>query len=312
MVGLLEDVKQRTQLAGYNRLELLLFRLGMDQRFAINVFKVREVIMCPALSWVPHTNPSIRGIANIRGNTILMIDLGMALGRQPMESPEKGFVIVSEFNCMVQGFLVSAVDRIINVKWEDMATPPKGLEGNHYLTAITLLDDEMIEILDVEKILEEVTEVTSLGLSEVSERKESITSGVRHVLVVDDSSVARNQITRTLEQIGVECTTAVNGREALELLKKWADEGPLSTRIAMVISDIEMPEMDGYTLTTEIRNNQLLEDLYVVLHSSLSGVFNQAMVEKVGADKFVAKFSAENLANVVVTHIQSSSAVSSV
>ena len=280
MVGLLEDVKQRTQLVGHNRLELLLFELGTNQRFGINVFKVREVIVCPHLSWVPNAHPAIRGIANIRGNTISIIDLGMALGREPLEDPEQGFVIVSELNRSVQGFVVSAVDRIINLNWEDILPPPRGMEGDSYLTAVTQLDNDMIEVVDVEKVLAEV-----MGSSwSVSDRiKESDTkeeNDLRHVLVVDDSSVARNQIKRTLEQIGVECTTVNNGRKALDVLQAWASESAVAKRIAMVISDIEMPEMDGYTLTAEIRSDPRLENLYVMLHSSVSGVFNNAMVKK--------------------------------
>lgn len=307
MSSLLKDITQHTQLAGHNRLELLLFHLGTDQRFAINVFKVREVIVCPVLSWVPNSHPSVAGIADIRGNTILMIDLGMALGRQPIENPEKGFAIVSEFNRTVQGFVVSGVDRIINVRWEDMLTPPKGLDEDHYLTAITHMDNKMIEVLDVEKILEEVMGTQPSVSSKICQEEAKAMDGVRHALVVDDSSVARNQIKRTLEQIGVECTTAKNGREALELLNQWANEGPLTDRLAMVISDIEMPEMDGYTLTTRIRDDQSLEKLYVLLHSSLSGVFNEAMVHKVGADEFIAKFVPDELANTVLRRIHAES-----
>jgi two-component system chemotaxis response regulator CheV len=311
MSSLLNDITQHTQLAGHNRLELLLFHLGTEQRFAINVFKVREVIVCPALSWVPNAHPSVSGIADIRGNTILMIDLGVALGRQPIEDPEKGFAIVSEFNRTVQGFVVNGVDRIINVKWEDMLTPPNGLDENHYLTAITHMDNKMIEVLDVERIIAEVIGTPTIVSSKICQEEANAVDGVRHVLVVDDSSVARNQIIRAMKQIGVECTTVKNGREALDLLKQWANEGTLSDRLAMVISDIEMPVMDGYTLTTKIREDQSLQNLYVLLHSSLSGVFNEAMVTKVGADEFIAKFVSDELAKAVLGRIHRESVESS-
>jgi two-component system chemotaxis response regulator CheV len=303
MVGLLEDIKQRTQLVGHNRLELLLFQLGTDQRFAINVFKVREVIVCPRLSWVPNAHPSIRGIANIRGNTMFIIDLGMALGREPLEDPEQGFVIVSEFNKSVQGFVVSAVDRIINMNWEEILPPPEGRDGDNYLTAVTQFDADMIEVVDVEKVLAEVMGTSWSVSASIKDSDTREANDLRHVLVVDDSSVARNQIKRTLEQVGVECTTVNNGREALEILQGWASESAVAKRIAMVISDIEMPEMDGYTLTAEIRSDPRLEYLYVLLHSSLSGVFNNAMVGKVGADEFIPKFSADELAEAVLAHV---------
>ncbi|MCP4406982.1 MAG: chemotaxis protein CheV [Gammaproteobacteria bacterium] len=303
MVGLLDDVKQRTQLVGHNRMELLLFHLDTDQRFGINVFKVREVINCPVLVWIPNIHASVRGMSNIRGNATSMIDLGMALGRQPMENPEQGLVIVTEFNRSVQGFIVNGVDRIININWEEILRPPRGLEGNSYLTAITHVGDDMVEIVDVERVLEEVMGIQSVVSDDILKHEQDLSSGIRHVLVVDDSSVARKQIERTLEQVGVECTIAKSGREALGILNHWSDEGSVSDRIAMIISDIEMPEMDGYTLTAEIREDARLQNLYVLLHSSLSGVFNNAMVKKVGANQFIPKFSADELAEVVLNHI---------
>lgn len=304
MSTLLAGIRQRTQLVGHNRLELLLFQLGTGQRFAINVFKVREVIMCPELSWVPNAHPTVRGLANIRGNTIPVIDLGMALGRSALEDPSAGFVIVTEFNRSVQAFLVSGVDRIINMNWEDIHPPPRGMEGDAYLTAVTQVNDQMIQVIDVEKVLAEVLGISAEVSESIVQQEEHNTQGLRHVLVVDDSSVARNQIKRTLEQVGISCTLANNGREALEILKGWAEQGPPAERIAMVISDIEMPEMDGYTLTAEIRRDQRLACLYVLLHSSLSGVFNNAMVEKVGADEFIAKFKADELAKVVLARMK--------
>lgn len=310
MVGLLDDVKQRTQLVGHNRLELLLFRLDTDQRFGINVFKVREVVVCPPLSWVPNAQASVRGIANIRGSATSIIDLGLALGRQPMKNPKQGLVIVSEFNRSVQGFLVHSVDRIINMKWEDILMPPRGLEGNNYLTAIIHFGDEIIEIVDVEKVLEDVMGAQALVSADICSHEKNLSGGLRQVLVVDDSSVARNQIKRTLEQVGVKCTIANSGRKALDQLKAWSTEGSVYERISMVISDIEMPEMDGYTLTAEIRSDSHLENLYVLLHSSLSGVFNAAMVEKVRANKFVPKFSPDALAGVVLDHIHDGDVVS--
>ncbi len=303
MTGLLAEVTQRTQMVGHNRLELLLFQLDTPQRFAINVFKVREVITCPELSWVPNAHRSIRGIANIRDHTMSIIDLGMALGRAALDRPEQGFVIVTEFNRSVQGFLVPAVDRIININWEAVEPPPQGMERDAYLTAVTRINDEVVQVVDVEKILEEVMGKPQMVSDSIVQEEAGQSRGLRHVLVVDDSSVARNQIKRTLEQVGVKCTLAKNGREAWNLLKEWAEQGPVSEHIAMVLSDIEMPEMDGYTLTSRIRGDQRMADLYVLLHSSLSGVFNNAMVKKVGADRFIPKFSADDLAKSVLTRI---------
>lgn len=304
MAGVLDGVNRRTQLAGHNRLELLLFRLGGKQRFGINVFKVQEVIQCPALTAVPHSHPVVRGVANMRGKTITVMDLGQAIGRPPVADLKNAYIIIAEYNRTTQGFLVSSVDRIINLNWEEILPPPKGT-GRNYMTAVTHVEKEIIEIIDVEKVMAEVIGVEeTITSAELLSKKEAAHEAARHILVVDDSSVARNQIKRTLDQLGLECTLAKNGREGLDILKAWANEGiPVSQRISMVISDVEMPEMDGYTLTTAIRNDERLKDLYIVLHTSLSGVFNNALVEKVGANQFLAKFNPNELAKTVLDQL---------
>ncbi len=305
MAGLLDGVNQRTQLVGKNRLELLLFRIGVRQRFAINVFKVREVIPCPPLKRVPEAHPHVVGIGNMRGQTIPVIDLARALGYRGIENIEDGFVIITEFNRYVQGFLVTEVDRIINCNWEEILPPPKGTERGSYMTAVTRFEDELIEIVDVERILEEVVGSQKDVSEDIRESVDMERPVLRRVLVADDSMVARNQVKRALEQVGIESVLVRDGREALNQLKQWADEDRLQDEISLVISDIEMPEMDGYTLTSEIRKDPRLADLYVILHSSLSGVFNNAMVEKVGADHFLPKFKADELAQAVLDRVQS-------
>ncbi len=129
MAGILDGVDMRTQLAGHNRLELLLFRLYGKQRFGINVFKVQEVIQCPALTQIPQSHPVVRGISNMRGKTITVMDLSMAVGGPPVRDTAGKFVIITEYNRRVQGFLVGAVDRIINMNWQDILPPPRGVAG---------------------------------------------------------------------------------------------------------------------------------------------------------------------------------------
>ncbi|HLA75628.1 MAG TPA: chemotaxis protein CheV [Gammaproteobacteria bacterium] len=305
MAGVMEGVNQRTRLVGHNRLELLLFRLGSKQRFGINVFKIQEVMQCPPLTHIPKSHHVVRGVAHMRGKTIPVMDLGQAIGRPPIADIAGCFVIITEYNSSIQGFLVSAVDRIINVNWESILPPPTGSGSSSYLTAVTNVDNELVEIIDVEKVLAEVTNA-SMDVSEsIRNSGEAAVMAAQHILVVDDSSVARNQVTRTLDQIGVSSTVARDGREGLNILQKWAAEGqPVSDRLTMVITDIEMPEMDGYTLTAEIKKDPLLKDLYVLMHTSLSGVFNNAMVRKVGADQFVPKFRPDQLAQAVLDRVK--------
>ncbi len=310
MSGVLANVDMRTRLAGHNRLELLLFRLDGKQLFGINVFKVQEVVQCPALTHIPDSHNVVRGIANMRGRMVTVMDLSMAIGGRGVDNPQDNFVVVAEYNQYVQGFLVGGVDRIVNMNWEEILPPPKGIGDDNYLTAVCKVDDELVEIIDVEKVLAEVIgwdeEVSREFVEQAVEQKDEV-GRKPIVLVADDSSVARNQIKRTLEQLGVECVLANDGKQALEVLRRWADhedEIPLHERLFMVISDIEMPEMDGYTFTTEVRKDPRMSDLHILLHTSLSGVFNNAMVDKVGADDFIAKFQPDVLAKSVLTRLK--------
>ncbi len=305
--GFMASVDQRTQLAGRNRMELLLFSLAGTQRFGINVFKVREVIRAPVITKVPHAHPAVIGITNYRGSTISIIDLQRSVGGMVLGDDSNGSVIITEYNRSVQGFKVGSVDRIVNMNWKDVMPPPSQTTLDSYLTAVTRLDGELVQIIDVEKILSEVTEIDLKVSQEAEEQTRNISELAKdyHILIIDDSVVARNQIKRTVEPTGLNITMAKNGKEGLEALKKWADDPEFSfKKLVMVLSDIEMPMMDGYTLTTEIRNDERLKDLFVLLHTSLSGVFNQDMIKTVGANKFIAKFNADDLAGAVIGRLK--------
>ena len=301
MGDVLYEVDRRTQIVGENRLELLLFRLRDKQIYGINVFKVQEVIRCPKLTHLPNSKDIVVGIANMRGKTIPVIDLSMALGKEPIEDQSTAYVIIADYYRSVQGFLVTGVDRIINMNWEEILPPPKGSGGAHYLTAVTNVEDKIVEIVDLEKVLHDITGIDTDVSKEVAEEVGGHVERVKTVLVADDSTVARKHIKRTLDQIGIECVLVKDGVEALEYLEKVSDEtDDVDKNISVVVSDIEMPNMDGYTLTTAIRQNPKLHDLHVILHTSLSGIFNHAMVQKVGANEFVPKFNADDLANAII------------
>ncbi|AIU66124.1 chemotaxis protein CheW [Vibrio coralliilyticus] len=304
MSGILDSVNQRTQLVGQNRLELLTFRLMGRQRYGINVFKVKEVLQCPKLTSMPNLHHLVKGVAHIRGHTVSVIDLSLAVGGRPTTDVEKAFVVIAEFNRTIQAFLVTSVERIINMHWEAILPPPEGAGKSNYLTAVTNIDNELVEILDVEKILAEIApvdETMDASIGEEIAQVESEKEIVRRILIADDSTVARKQVERAITSLGFEAIAVIDGKQAYEKLVEMAAEGSIYDQISLVISDIEMPEMDGYTLTAEIRRNPDLKDLYVILHSSLSGVFNQAMVERVGANSFIAKFNPDELGNAVKT-----------
>jgi len=304
MASILDTVNQRTNLVGQNRLELLLFHLQGRQYFAINVFKVKEVVSNLPLNQLPNSHNKISGVATIRGESIPIIDLQAAIGLKPLKPGPENNLIITEYNRTIQGLLVGKVDRIVNMTWEEIMAPPTTVGRHHYLTAITKIKlneiNELVEIIDVEKVLAEIVKY-----------KIDITEGVvdnniidefigRKILHADDSSTARKQVSSTLAQLGVEIIPATNGQEALNILKKWADQGKvIEDEILMLITDAEMPIMDGYKLAHEIRDDPRIANLYIVLNTSLSGSFNEAMVKKVGCNRFLSKFQPDQLVNVV-------------
>ncbi|AKJ95290.1 chemotaxis protein CheW [Thioalkalivibrio versutus] len=301
MSQFIDDVNQRTQLVGQNRMELLLFHLGGSQTFGINVFKVREVIPSPPLRQIPGSMSVVRGVATLRGGTVPIIDLARAMGlRGAVGAVDNGEqkVVVTEFNRSVQGFWVSAVDRIVNVNWQDVKSPPRGTGRESFLVAVTEIDNKLVEIIDVERVLSIVNPLPSEISPSIRENAREASG--RKVVIVDDSVVARKQIEGAIKGLGFEYDVFKDGQEALDFLEQKAAEGPVGDQVELVISDIEMPRMDGYTLTARIRDNPALQNLRVLLHSSLSGEFNTDMVKRAGADAFLSKFNPDELANAVL------------
>lgn len=284
-----------------NRLELLLFHLGSGQRFGINVLKVKEVIPCPSLTKLPDSHPSTCGIATLRGESLSVIDLAKAIGKRSMtgacQCDDGRSVIVTEFNRQMQGFLVEKVDRIVPREWADVMPPPKGLGSAIYSSGVTQIDNELIQILDVEKIM---GEINNDNIDESIAELAIGTDFKKRILVVDDSAMARSQTSKTLDTLGVDYVVAYDGKEALAKLKAAQAEG---NAFGLLLSDIEMPEMDGYGLTHEIRKDPELTHLYILLHTSLNGAINIEKATKAGADRVLTKFVPEELAKAVVEGI---------
>lgn len=304
MIGVMDSVNELTEVVGQNRMELLLFKLsGLRQRYGINVFKVREVLPCPRLTVMPKLQKFVIGVAHIRGQTISVIDLAYAIGGRPSTNIEKCFIIIAEYNRSTHAFLVSNVERILNMNWDKIMPPPKGAGDSNYMTAVTEIDGELVEILDVEKILEEISpsKLDQQDLDEVydDEYTKIIEEHKPKVLIADDSKVALNQVCYAMEKMNLEVVKANDGREAYEILRQAAANGPITEQFAVVISDLEMPEMDGYTLCARIRQDPVLKSAYIILHTSLSGVFNLGMVSKAGANDFIPKFNSLELAKAV-------------
>jgi two-component system chemotaxis response regulator CheV len=299
MSAWMDKVEQQTRLAGHNRVAMLLFRMGDEQLFGINVFKVREVMRRPPMERMPDAHPLIAGSCDYRGTTIPVIDLAMALGYASLRDEPSAHLMVTEFSRSVQGFLVAEPQRLVHCDGESLAAPAAALGFGSRVNAVTRVDGALVAVVDVEHVLASLN-ATATELSAPMQRIARVHDlQPRRVMVVDDSLVARNQLVNLFRQMDVECVVAQDGREALERLQAIA-ESQGEERVTLVVSDIEMPRMDGYALTRAIRETPALRSLKVVLHSSISGIFNEAMVREVHADRFVAKFQPDVLAQAVL------------
>ena len=308
MSELFRNVEARTRLAGTNKLEILLFTLGVDARtgrretFGLNVFKVREVMRAPAVTAAPDMPGVVEGMVSMRGLLVPVIHLGRYTGISTDTPPE--VMIITEYNGHTQGFLVEAVDTILRLDWGSMRVPPDLLNSHMtgLVTAVTELPDKrLVMMLDVERILAETAppqdETVFLSIRPVSNAR-----GV--VFFADDSAVARQQIARTLDAMEVRHRSAINGLRAWEDLQRLADHAqalgePVENHVRLVLTDIEMPEMDGYMLTRRIKADPRFRRVPVLMHSSLSSSSNERLGQSVGVDAYVPKFEPHKLAETV-------------
>ncbi len=306
MANFIQSVDDRTRLAGTNRLEVLLFSLGRDnnsgrvETYGVNVFKVREVMLVPEITQAPEMPPSVEGVVSLRGQVIPVINLPRFCGVQTDDAP--GILIITEYNKHVQGFLVHAVDMIERLAWEDVKVPPAMIAQQHggLVTAVTELSDgRLVMIMDVEMVL-----AKTAGFGESEDEFNGIQEFSRKdftILFADDSAVARNQITRTLDHLGATYISCINGSEAWNKLTEIAGRAEVTGQaitdyIQLILTDVEMPEMDGYVLTKKIKADARFNGIPVIMHSSLSADANKELGKGVGADAYVAKFEPVELA----------------
>ena len=309
MSELLKNIDARTKLAGNNKLEILMFTLGVDNRsgrretYGINVFKVREVMRVPEITQSPDMPNAVEGMVSLRGALVPVIDLAKYVGVQCDTKPV--IMIVTEYNGHTQGFLVEAVDTILRLDWSSMRVPPEMLNSQTggLVTAVTELPDKrLVMMMDVEKVLAETGQFGSDDLIAKSVQPLAIPN--RTVFFADDSSVARKQIEKTLDAMQVKYISAINGNRAWIELKKIADYAdashiPVSDIIQVILTDVEMPEMDGYMLTRKVKADKRFADIPVLMHSSLSSDSNQQLGKAVGVDEYVPKFEPQKLAQTL-------------
>ena len=313
MSNFMQSVNERTQLAGANRLEILLFSLGKnretkrDEVFGINVFKVREVMNLPEITRAPDMPPGVQGMVCLRGTMIPVIDLGHFCDLEVDESPQ--ILIVTEYNRAIQGFLVNSVEQILRMEWNDIRVPPPMMAHSHggLVTAVSeLKDDRIVMLLDVEKVL---AETASLGADEDVYADIEDVGVTTTILFADDSSVARKQIEGALKAMGVNSMVAKNGVEAWDKLEEVANRAeqtnvPVNEMVSLILTDIEMPGMDGYVLTRKVKSDDRFKGIPVVMHSSLSADANMNLGRSVGADAYCAKFNAIELSRTLTPFLK--------
>lgn len=299
--NLLESVDARTRLAGSNKMEILLFTLGTRETFGINVFKVREVGRTPHITKTPNMPRGVEGLISLRGNVIPVLSLVSFLDVAEMPAERGKTMMVAEYSKRTLGFLVHEVDRIIRVDWEKVKAPETVLAANQGLiTAVIELDGgQLVSILDVEQIL-----ANAFGDAIIVDIQPARVSEDVGIFFVDDSVVARRKIAEVLDKLGVKHKHATNGAEAwtrLQALAAHAQQTGAAVRneVRLILVDAEMPEMDGYVLTKNIKADSRFAGIPVVMHSSLSSEANRAMGKAVGVDGYVAKFDAEILADTL-------------
>ena len=299
------EVDKRTNLAMSNEVEMLTFYLTDKQLYGLNVFKIIEILETPKkITRIPHSHPNIKGEINFRGSPINLIDLGEYLGMEPVNYKNAiSYVLVCEYSTTTQGFLVAQPNVLVTKGWNEIIKPEGNVYENSCLTAITYHDGQPIQMLDVEKVLNDIVGIDITISKELIEKGQQIVRKEHHILAVDDSRAACHLIAAVLNQMGIQHTVVNEAPKALELLEKSINaEGKSS--YTLVFTDIEMPVMDGFTFTRKVKGNPKLAKIYVAVNSSLSNKSNHEKAQQMGADDFIPKFTPDNIARIVIEQIE--------
>ncbi|RJT47080.1 chemotaxis protein [Rahnella woolbedingensis] len=302
-----KEIDERTNLTSSNRFELLLFRLGtspedeQSELFGINVFKLREIVPMPALTKAAGMSSPMMGMANIRGEIIPVIDLPAVVGCVPKTG--LNILLVTEYARSTQAFAVESVDDIVRLEWSQVLAAESGVKSRN-ITSIARLDNDkssnrLALVLDVEQILHDIIPNSNIDMDKKKTSAFKLKPGTV-AIVAEDSKVARQMLEKGLNMMEIPAQMHVTGLEAWNKIRKLAEECkaeglPIADKISFVLTDLEMPEMDGFTLTLNIKRDEFLKNIPVIIHSSLSGSANEDHVRKVGADGYVAKFEINEL-----------------
>ncbi|ATF94955.1 chemotaxis protein [Cedecea neteri] len=307
-----KDIDERANLALSNKFELLLFRLGTGQHdskselYGINVFKLREIVPMPKINRAAGMESPLLGMANIRDQIIPVIDLPAVTGCTPTTG--LNLLLITEYARSTQAFAVESVENIIRLDWSQVHAAEAGVSSRN-ITSIANIDDpltgkDLALVLDVEQILYDIIPSgRDVNIAAIEEKTYTLKPGAV-AIVAEDSKVARSMLEQGLKGMGIPAIMHATGLEAWEKIKAIAADAkasgtPITDKIGLVLTDIEMPEMDGFTLTRNIKTEPTLKHIPVVIHSSLSGSANEDHVRKVGANGYVAKFDVAELSSVI-------------
>ncbi len=301
---------------GANELEIIDFRMyelledgsTYEWILGVNVAKVKEVIFKPKdIIKAPGLPFEAEGLAKIRGQMVPIINL--ARWMKIKEPPNAGrYVIVMEFLREIIGVVVHEAKRIRRIRWADIKRPPKSIDeklGGKVVGVIEIEDNKLLLLLDFEGILDELGMIKIFGIETIEGVSEEIEKkGHFNILILDDSPVARKIIRRILEKDGHTVFEAQNGIEALQMLHKWLEEAhtegkEITDFVQLIISDIEMPGMDGLTFTRKVKEDPELSKIPIIINTSLSDRANVDKSRFVGADAHLVKFDAPDLIKLV-------------
>jgi two-component system, chemotaxis family, chemotaxis protein CheV len=298
--------------SGTNELEIVEFFLREQDEegslytgfFGVNVAKVLEIIRKPRFTTMPNApHPAVLGAFTQRNRVIPLVDLSVWLGKQPMAA-EDAKVIVTEFNQISTAFLVSGVTRIHRISWEDVKPPDNSVAdfSMQSIIGVVQLEGRIVFLLDLERIVLELDPGLGMSLDQEVLDKDNDNRKYR-ALVVDDSSMVRSMLKGLLEKAGFDVETQNDGRKAWDRLTACKEQSlkegaPLDRSIQIVVSDIEMPSMDGLSLTRKIKEDGVLRQLPVILFSSLISERLRHKGAAVGADGQISKPEVSELANM--------------
>jgi len=290
--------------SGTNELEVVMFGIA-GEIFGINVLKVREIINYMPVTSIPNAHPSVEGIIRLRDEVIPVVNLASVLNLEDTETPDQNKFIISELNQIKVAFHVHHVSRIRRLSWEQIEKPSElSSSRDAYAIGIIKLEEGMSILLDFEKIIVEISPESGVNverLKELGPRERS----EKNILVAEDSAVLRHLLDDTLNEAGYENITFFeNGREAWEHLQAIIDRGEdPKDHFQLIISDIEMPQMDGHHLTDRIKNNEHMHELPVIIFSSLitDDIFHKG--QQVGASAQVSKPEIVNLVKEIDYYI---------